>query len=145
MPTFIFFSLCSNPWFQGYRKLAWYLQSHMATGEYSAILKQCMKKKGKYGDPMDCSLLGSSIHGILQARILEWIAIPFSTGSSLPCDWTWASCIAGGFLTIWATREAQSTACYFSTSEAWCLFFIQAPAWKLKAKIMNSFTSIIYI
>ena len=38
-------------------------------------------------DPMDCSLSGSSIHGILQARILEWIAIPFSRGSSQPRDW----------------------------------------------------------
>ena len=35
-------------------------------------------------DPMDCSLLGSSVHGILQARILEWVAIPFSRGSSQP-------------------------------------------------------------
>ena len=43
----------------------------------------------------------------LQARILEWVAIPFSRGSSQPRDQTQASCIAGRFLTIWATREAQ--------------------------------------
>ena len=55
---------------------------------------------------MDCSLPGSSVHGILQARILEWVAIPFSRGSSWPRDWTWVSCIAGRFFTIWATREA---------------------------------------
>ena len=42
--------------------------------------------------------------GILQARILEWVAIPFSRGSSWPRDWTCASCIAGGFFTIWACR-----------------------------------------
>ena len=43
---------------------------------------------------------------ILQARILEWVAIPFSRGSSWPKDWTEVSCIAGRFFTIWATREA---------------------------------------
>ena len=46
-------------------------------------------------DPMDCSPPGSSIHGILQARILEWVAISFSRGSSQPRDQTQVSCIAG--------------------------------------------------
>ena len=55
-------------------------------------------------DPVDCSLPGSSVCGILQARILEWVAIPFSRGSSWPRDWTWVSCNAGSFITIWATR-----------------------------------------
>ena len=50
---------------------------------------------------MDCIA-----HGILQARILEWVAIPFSRGSSQPRDRTQDSCIAGGFLTSWAIREA---------------------------------------
>ena len=57
-------------------------------------------------DPMDCSLPGFSVHGILQARILQWVAIPFSRGSSWPRDWIWISCTAGRFFTIWATREA---------------------------------------
>ena len=57
-------------------------------------------------DPMDWSLPGSSVHGILQRRILEWVAIPFSRVSSWPRDQTWVSCIAGRVLTIWATREA---------------------------------------
>ena len=47
--------------------------------------------------PMDCSPPGSSVHGILQARILEWVAIPFSRGSSWPRDRTWVLCIAGRF------------------------------------------------
>ena len=55
---------------------------------------------------MDCSPQGSSVHGILQARTLEQVAISFSRGSSQPKDWTWVSCIAGNFFTIWATREA---------------------------------------
>ena len=57
-------------------------------------------------NPMDCSLPGSSAHGTLQARILEWVAIPFSRGSSWSWDQTQASCIAGRVSTIWATREA---------------------------------------
>ena len=97
-------------------------------------------------DHMDCCPPGSSVHGILQARTLEWAAIPSSRGSSWPWDrtrspslqvislqseppgkpkntgvgslsllqgisglrnWTGVSCIAGGFFTSWATREAQ--------------------------------------
>jgi len=48
-------------------------------------------------DPMDCSPPGSSFHGILQARILEWVAIPFSRGSSQPKDLTQVSCISGRY------------------------------------------------
>ena len=49
---------------------------------------------------MDYSLIGSSVHGISQARILEWVAIPFSRESSQPCDRTQISCIVGRFFTI---------------------------------------------
>ena len=47
------------------------------------------------GDPMDCSPPGSSIHGIFQLRVLEWVSISFSRGSSWLRDRTWVSCIAG--------------------------------------------------
>ena len=57
--------------------------------------------------PLGCSPAGSSVHGILQARTLEWVAISFSRGSSQPRDWTWATYIAGGFFTTWDTRKAQ--------------------------------------
>ena len=50
-------------------------------------------------DPMNCSLLGSSVHGILQARILEWVAMLFSKGSSQPGNRTHISCTAGRFFT----------------------------------------------
>ena len=50
-------------------------------------------------NPMDCSLPGSSVHGIFQARILEWVAISFSMGSSWPRDWSHISCITGRFST----------------------------------------------
>ena len=46
-------------------------------------------------DPMNCRLPGFSVHGILQVRILEWVAVPFSRGSSQPRDQTMVSCIAG--------------------------------------------------
>ena len=58
---------------------------------------------------MDYSSSGSSVHGILQARMLEWAAIPFSRGSSQPRDWILVSCIIVRFLTIWATREAHTS------------------------------------
>ena len=50
-------------------------------------------------DPMDCSPPGSSVHGNLQARILEWVVVPSSRGSSQPRDWTQVSHIEGGFFT----------------------------------------------
>ena len=56
---------------------------------------------------MDCSLPRSSAHGIFQARVLEWVAISFSRGSSKPRDQIQVSHTAGRFFTIWATREAQ--------------------------------------
>ena len=68
-------------------------------------------------DPMDCSPAGSSVHGILQARILEWVAIPSSRESSQPRDWDWVSCvscIASSFFFCffffyhWAAREVLS-------------------------------------
>ena len=58
-------------------------------------------------DPMDCSPSFSSLCGILQARILEWVAMPSSRGSSWPRDGTQVSRIAGGFFIVWATRETQ--------------------------------------
>ena len=54
-----------------------------------------------------CSSPGSSVHGVLQTRILEWVTIPFSRTSSQPRDWTWISCTAGRFFTVWATRDAH--------------------------------------
>ena len=56
---------------------------------------------------MDCSPPGSSVHGIFQARVLEWGAISFSRGSSRPRDQTWVSRVADRRFTVWATREAQ--------------------------------------
>ena len=74
-------------------------------------LLQHMKKKVAQScptlcDTMYCSSPGFSVHGILQARTLEWEAISFSRGSSGPRDRTQVSCIAGRFFTTWATQGA---------------------------------------
>ena len=58
-------------------------------------------------DPMNCSLPGSSVHRILQPRILEWVAISFSRGTSRPRNWIQVSHIAGRFFTNWATWKAN--------------------------------------
>ena len=63
---------------------------------------------------VDCSLPGSSVHGIFQARILEWVAISFSMGISQPRNWTQVSCIADRCFTDWTTREA-----FKSSKEVW--------------------------
>ena len=72
-------------------------------------------------DPMDCSPPSSSVRGILQARILKWVAISFSRRSSPPRDWTWVSCLAGRFFTSWATRETPSYKPLFLIVTAMCL------------------------
>ena len=72
-------------------------------------------------DLMDCSLQCSSIHGIFQARVLEWVAICFSRGSSWPRDWILISCIVGRCFTIWATREEVPNL-FLTTSSSY--FFI---------------------
>ena len=65
---------------------------------------------------MDCSTPGSSMHGISQARILEWVTISFSRGSSQPRSRTQVSCIAGRFFTVWVTRDKnqRSIFCFWS-------------------------------
>ena len=57
-------------------------------------------------DCVDCSPSDSSVHGISQAKILEWIAISFCKGSSWTRDWTWVSCMAGRSFTAWPIRKA---------------------------------------
>ena len=84
-------------------------------------------------DPVDCSLPGFSPHGLLKARILGWVAMPSSRGSSQPRDRTPVTRIAGRFFTIWATREALQAPSWESQTNStfnnllcgWCLFIRQ--------------------
>ena len=72
---------------------------------HAKLLQSCLT----LCNPMDCSPPGFSVHGILQARILEWVAIPFSRGSSRARERTSVSCSTGRFFTIQAIREACNT------------------------------------
>jgi len=80
---------------------------HICTSECIFCLCLVAQSCLTFCDPFDCSPPGSSVHEILQARILEWVAMSSSRGSSQPRDQTQVSHIAGRFFTIWATREAQ--------------------------------------
>ena len=64
---------------------------------------------------MDCSPPGSSVHGIVQARVLEWVAISFSRASSQPRDQAQVSCVVGRRFPIWATREV----CWYTCTQFW--------------------------
>ena len=68
-----------------------------------SVMSDSLRSQGLYSPP------GSSVHRILQTRILEWLAIPFSRRSSQPKDRIWVSCIEGGFFTALTTREAMNT------------------------------------
>ena len=79
---------------------------HLVNTQYMVRWGEAAQSCPTLCDPVDCNLLGFSIHGILQARILEWIAISFSRGSSRPRDRTQVSLIGGRRFDLWATREA---------------------------------------
>ena len=69
----------------------------------------------------DCSPPRSSVREILQARVLEWVAISYSRGSSQLRDQTRVSCIAGRFFTIWAIREAHLDYTHTKCSSGYCM------------------------
>ena len=75
--------------------------------EYSESESEVAQSCPTLWDPMNCSLPGLSVHGIFQARVLEWVAISFSRGSSWPKDWIWVSHTVGRCFALWATRECQ--------------------------------------
>ena len=78
---------------------------------------------------MDCSLPRSCVHGISQARALEWIAISFSRGSSQPRDWTWVSGIVRQILYHWPTREAPSLCIQFSLVQSLSCVWLFVTPW----------------
>ena len=87
----------------------WLSEYHSSCPSFSSV---CMFSHVQLScDPMDCSL---PVHGILQARILEWVAVPFSRGSFQPKDRTQISHVAGGFFTSCATREVPKVEILFA-------------------------------
>ena len=127
-PTFLLSCLCSTTSF-GRRKLR---SSHREGGEASSLTSslttqwQCyLVSRVWLCDPRDCSPPSYSVRGVLQARILEWVAVPFSRGSSWPRGWSPVSCIAGGFFTVWAIgKTLRSLLIWLSLS-----FFIHKTRW----------------
>ena len=101
---------------------------------YCLVAKLCLT----LCHPMDCSPLGSSVHGISQARILEWVTISISRGSSRARDQTCISCIGRWVLYLGATREAHSSPLPFSNQTSVC----EARCWKSGDKIHRSRTGI---
>ena len=111
VPLFCFICLHNSSWKSGYLFNSFLISA-------SLLWKLFLKEKWKHllvaqwcpalSHPIDCSPPGSSAHGTHQARIVEWVAIPFSRGSSWLRDRTLGSCTVGRFFTIWATREAQA-------------------------------------
>ena len=84
--------------------------------------------------PRNCSLPGSSIHGIFQARILEWVAVSFSRRPSRPRGWTWVSSLfIGRRFTVWAAREVQTLKTLLSINSFRILFLRLTLSWKSQA------------
>ena len=100
---FIVFLSASAPW--PWKAFSFSYMEHFGFG--SRCVGAESLSHAQLCDPMDHSPPGSSVHGILQARRLEWVAIPFSRGSSWPRDRTQVSCITGRFFIVWATWEAM--------------------------------------
>ena len=91
-----FFFFKETTWCENLSELGLWIQ------KWSEVAQSCPT----LCNPMDCSPLSSSVHGIFQAWILEWVTISFSRGSSRPRDRTQVSSIVGRRFTVWATREA---------------------------------------
>ena len=88
-------TLTGNILYNSNNKINKGLDTNLEESKESEVTQLCPT----LGDPMECSPPGSSVHGILQARILEWVAYHFSRGSPRPGDRNGVSCIAGGFFT----------------------------------------------
>ena len=88
----------------------WNLDNYVTVKESESVSRS--EVSNSLQPHMDCSLPGFSVHGILQARILEWVAPPFSRGSSWTRDQTWVSHLSGRFFTIWTTKPIPNVTCY---------------------------------
>ena len=96
---FFFLNLCIKGTFQTQKRIV----------SFFVPIVQKVKVKVAQLCPTLCDPMDYRVHGILQARILQWVAFPFSRGSSQPRDWTQVSHIIGTFSTSWATRGVKNT------------------------------------
>ena len=86
-------------------------------------MKVKVKSCPTLSDPMDCSLPGFSVHGIFEARILEWVAISFSRGSSPPREWNQVSCTVGRHFTV--CHQGSPEYCQLWITDKWILEYCQ--------------------
>ena len=106
---------CQVPLFMEFSRQEYWIQIiTLYTSNVCSVAKSCPS----LCDTMDCSPPGFSVHGILQARILEWVAISFSRRSSWPRDQTHVSLFGRQILYCWATREAHLN-CIFIQQILW--------------------------
>ena len=84
-------------------------ESTVRTGHRTTKWSEVIQSYPTLCDPMDCGLPSSSVHGIFQARILEWVAISFSRRSSQPRDQTQVSRTVGRHFTVWTIREFSAS------------------------------------
>ena len=120
---------------------SWSLEHELSScgsrGLKSASISSSAMSQVTLCDPMDYSPTGCSVHGILQARILKLVAIPFSRGSSWPRDWTRVSCIAGRLFIIWVSRGAI---CHLSYLLSICWVILNLTLWKLREIALLTFS-----
>ena len=142
-PSFLFKGLerlwSSHKVHAAYKGQKWWSKTGLSDSTTGSLSLSCVKVQVlvirsclTLCDPMDCSPPGSSVHGICQARILEWVPIPFSKGSSQPRDQTRVFCIAGRFLTVWAIHPmwlAAISTLYPHPHPLPCPTEIREPVW----------------
>ena len=116
----------------------------------SSFPELCAQSRLTLCNPIDCSLPASSVPEISQTRILEWVAMSFSRGSSWPRDGTHVSCIGRWILYRWATREAQFFSIAFIIS-IWppvsfiiCFFLICLSPWKCTRHVSRDLGRFVY-
>ena len=95
--------------------------------EGSEVTQSCLT----FCDPMDYSPPDSSVYGVFQARILEWVAISFPRQSSRPRDRTWVSSTPGSLLALWATREDQACSLLGCAGSSLCMHTRICGMWDL--------------
>ena len=129
----IFFFFLQDFSEMSYRYTGWYPHFwHFVSTVLCSVAQSCPALCG----PMDCSPPGSSVHGVSQARILEWVAVSYSRGSSRPRDWTRVSCVpcVGG----WILDHECYLVRYCLRKECWPLKHCKLTILQLIKKINNS-------
>ena len=107
---------------------------HLFSSRVCILLRKSLSHVRLFVTPWSAAHQAPLSMGILQARILEWVAMPVSRGSSQHRDWTQVSGIEGGFFTIWATRETQLIRCKFGIIQSTIFLILNSTLWFYKSE-----------